>query len=85
VLGLLTAALQLRAAPATRYEEVKDWLKLPAGVELGEVSGVAADASGHVFIFHRPGRGFDLTATEKIKQPTVLKIDRLCIAAFETM
>jgi peptidylamidoglycolate lyase len=75
VLGLLAAALQLHAAPATRYEEVKDWLKLPTGVELGEVSGVATDASGHVFIFHRPGRGFDLTATEKIKQPTVLKID----------
>ena len=59
VLGLLAAALQLHAAPATRYEEVKDWLKLPAGVELGEVSGVATDASGHVFIFHRPGLGFD--------------------------
>jgi peptidylamidoglycolate lyase len=75
VLGLLAAVLRLHAAPATRYEEVKDWLKLPAGMELGEVSGVAADASGHVFIFHRPGRGFDLTATEKIKEPTVLEID----------
>jgi peptidylamidoglycolate lyase len=75
VLGLLVAGLPLHAAPATQYEEVKDWPKLPAGVELGEVAGVAVDVSGHVFIFHRPGRGFDLTATEKIKEPTVLEID----------
>src|SRR6266446_6132563 len=75
VLGLLVAGLPLHAAPATRYEEVKDWPKLPAGVELGEVAGVAVDVSGHVLIFHRPGRGFDLTATEKIKEPTVLEID----------
>src|SRR3954468_20777799 len=74
-IGFATAALQLQAAPATRYEEVKDWLKLPAGVELGEVSGVATDRSGHVFVFHRPGRGFDLTAIEKIQKPTVLEID----------
>ena len=73
ILGLLAAALPLQAAPATRYEEVTDWLKLPPGVELGEVSGVAVDMSGHVFIFHRPGRGFDLKATEKIKEPTVLE------------
>ena len=75
MLGLLAAVLPLQAAPATRYEEVKDWLKLPPGVELGEVSGVAVDVSGHVFIFHRPGRGFDLKTTEKIKEPTVLEID----------
>jgi peptidylamidoglycolate lyase len=75
VLGFLVAGLPLHAAPATQYEEVKDWPKLPAGVELGEVAGVAVDVSGHVFIFHRPGRGFDLTATEKIKEPTVLEID----------
>jgi peptidylamidoglycolate lyase len=72
---VLATALPLHAAPATRYEEVKDWPKLPANVVLGEVAGVAVDVSGHVFIFHRPGRGFDLTATEKIKEPTVLEID----------
>jgi len=75
VLGLFAAALRPHAAPVTRYEEVKDWLKLPTGLELGEVAGVAVDVSGHVFIFHRPGRGFDLTATEKIKESTVLEID----------
>ena len=64
-----------QAAPANRYEEVKDWPKLPANVKLGEVAGVAVDKNGHVFIFHRPGRGFDLAATEKLQEPTVLEID----------
>jgi peptidylamidoglycolate lyase len=59
----------------TRYEEVKDWPSLPASVQLGEAAGVAVDTNGHVFIFHRPGRGFDLTATTKLTEPTVLEID----------
>ena len=65
----------VHAAPPNRYVEVKDWPKLPSGVELGEVAGVAVDMNGHVFVFHRPGRGFDLTATEKLKEPPVLEID----------
>src|ERR1043166_90543 len=64
-----------QAAPANRYEEVKDWPRLPANVKLGEVAGGAGDKNGHVFIFHRPGRGFDLAATEKLQEPTVLEID----------
>ena len=65
----------LHAAPADRYEEVKDWPRLPAGVQIGECAGVAVDASGHVFVFHRPGRGFDTAATEKLTEPAVLEID----------
>jgi len=57
------------------YEEVKDWPKLPAGVELGEVSGVAIDNNGHVFVFHRPGRGFEPQATEALKEAAVLEVD----------
>lgn len=68
--------LNVKAAPPSdRFEEVKDWLTLPPGVQLGEVSGVAVDVNGHVLIFHRPGRGFDTTATEKLERPTVLEID----------
>lgn len=63
------------AADVTRYEEVKDWPSLPAGVQLGETAGVAVDVNGHVFIFHRPGRGFDIKATTKLTEPTVLEID----------
>ncbi len=65
----------LAAAPAMRYQEVKGWPSLPAGVQLGEAAGVAVDVNGHVFIFHRPGRGFDLKATTKLTEPTVLEID----------
>jgi len=71
---LLVYAL-LAAAPAVRYEEVKDWPRLPANVQLGECAGVAVGPNGHVFIFHRPGRGFDTAATEKLHDPTVLEID----------
>jgi peptidylamidoglycolate lyase len=63
------------ATTVTRYEEVKTWPSLPPDIQLGEAAGVAVDVNGHVFIFHRPGRGFDLTATTKLTQPAVLEID----------
>jgi peptidylamidoglycolate lyase len=67
--------LNVNAASTNRYEEVKDWPKLPPGVQLGECAGVAVDMNGHVFIFHRPGRGFDTAATDKLKDPPVLEVD----------
>jgi len=63
------------AATVTRYEEVKDWPSLPPGVQLGEAAGVAVDVNGHVFVFHRPGRGFVLTEKTKLTEPTVFEID----------
>lgn len=68
-------AAQATAVPSVRYEEIKNWPRLPAGVEMGEAAGVAVDANGHVFVFHRPGRGFDPAATELLKDPAVLEID----------
>src|SRR5438067_12268529 len=71
-----TGARAREQTPRARsYEEVKDWPRLPANVQLGECAGVAVDASGHVFIFHRPGRGFDPAATEKLTEPGVLEVD----------
>jgi peptidylamidoglycolate lyase len=68
--------LAFAGAPAPeRYEEVKNWPRLPANVQLGECAGVAVDVNGHVFVFHRPGRGFDTAATEKLTEPAVLEID----------
>src|SRR6266542_6179313 len=67
--------LQVPATQTVQYEEVKDWPKLPAGVQLGEAAGVAVDMNGHVFVFHRPGRGFDTGATAKLTEPAVLEID----------
>jgi len=65
----------IAAPPALRYEEVKDWPKLPPGVQMGEAAGVAVDTRGHVFVFHRPGRGFDPAATETLTEAAVLEID----------
>lgn len=80
VAGLVFAARRPGTAQATvasevRYEEVKSWPRLPAGIEMGEAAGVAVDGNGHVFVFHRPGRGFDPAATELLKDSAVLEID----------
>src|SRR5471030_175979 len=81
LLGLLisfsggTARWNVTAAAANGYEEVKDWPRLPPGVQLGECAGVAVDINGHVMIFHRPGRGFDTAATELLTDPAVLEVD----------
>lgn len=74
---VLAASLTLpvSAATITQYEEVKNWPSLPAGMQLGETAGVAVDVNGHVFVFHRPGRGFDLKESTKLAEPTVLEID----------
>jgi peptidylamidoglycolate lyase len=80
VVATLLGAAGLAPAPTSRtatlrYEAVKTWPQLPAGVEMGEAAGVAVDRSGHVLVFHRPGRGFDTSATEKLADPAVLEID----------
>jgi peptidylamidoglycolate lyase len=74
IAAILLLALGNGPSP-DRYEEVKDWPRLPANVQLGECAGVAVDRDGHVFVFHRPGRGFDTAATDKLTEPTVLEID----------
>jgi peptidylamidoglycolate lyase len=65
----------ITAPPAVRYEEVKGWPQLPPGMLMGEAAGVAVDTDGHVFVFHRPGRGFDPAATEALAEAPVLQID----------
>jgi peptidylamidoglycolate lyase len=75
VLALAALAGPPVASPSSSYQEVKDWPKLPAGVELGEVPGVDIDGHGHVFVFHRPGRGFEPAATELLAAPAILEFD----------
>ena len=74
-LGGVWSRAPLAAAPMVRYQEVRDWPRLPPAVQLGEAAGVAVDVNGHVFVFHRPGRGFDTSATTKLTEPAVLEID----------
>ena len=53
---LLAAPMSVGAqsgAPDLPFESVPDFLKLPAGMNFGEVSGVAVNSRGHVFVFTR--------------------------------
>src|ERR1700721_4648669 len=40
-------------APELAFDSVPDFFKLPAGVNFGEVPGVAVNSKGHVFVFTR--------------------------------
>ena len=44
---------QQARVPEIPYRSVPDFLKLPANMYLGEVSGVAVNSKGHVFVFSR--------------------------------
>jgi sugar lactone lactonase YvrE len=51
------ALAQLKATaqnvPEIPYDSVPNFLKLPAGVYLGESVGVATNSKGHTFVYHR--------------------------------
>ncbi|MBZ5643043.1 MAG: peptidyl-alpha-hydroxyglycine alpha-amidating lyase family protein [Acidobacteriia bacterium] len=42
-----------QTAPELAFDSVPDFLKLPAGMNFGEVPGVAVNSKGHVFVFTR--------------------------------
>lgn len=47
-----TSSSQLRAVELD-YRVVPDFLKLPSGLYFSEVSGVALNSKGHIFVFQR--------------------------------
>jgi hypothetical protein len=49
----MVAAAAAQRVPAIPFESVPDPLKLPPGLNFGEVPGVAVNAQGHVFVFSR--------------------------------
>jgi streptogramin lyase len=54
VFVLLAAALSAQTSVLELpFESVPDFLKLPAGMNFGEVSGVAVNSRGHLFVFTR--------------------------------
>lgn len=54
VLAMAAAGLaQQSAVPEIPFRSVPDFLKMPANMYLGEVSGVAVNSKGHIFVFHR--------------------------------
>ena len=44
-----------QTVPEIAYKSVADFLKLPAGLYLGEACGVAMNSKGHIFVFSRSG------------------------------
>jgi DNA-binding beta-propeller fold protein YncE len=50
---LATAATAQQNVPEIPFDSVADFFKLPAGTNFGEVSGVAVNSKGHVFVFTR--------------------------------
>lgn len=57
--GLTQAQLNARAkarnVPEIAYTSAPDFLKLPAGIYMGEGIGVARNSKGHVFVYTRSG------------------------------
>ncbi len=47
------ALLAQKAAPIIPFDSVPNFLKLPPNLYLGEVSGVAVNSKGHLFVFSR--------------------------------
>ncbi|WP_153795809.1 peptidyl-alpha-hydroxyglycine alpha-amidating lyase family protein [Foetidibacter luteolus] len=45
---------------ATRYEWVKDWPQLPAGLKLGNPTGIGTDTHQNIVLLHRAGREWSL-------------------------
>src|ERR1019366_9250279 len=42
-----------QTVPEISFDSVPEFLKLPAGMNFGEVPGVAVNSKGHVFVFTR--------------------------------
>ena len=52
--AMLAGAAAAQTAPEIRYDSV-DLLKLPEGLYLGEIGGVAANSKGDIFVYTRTG------------------------------
>ena len=59
-----------QAVPEIKFDSVPNPLKLPADIHLGEVSGVAVNSKGHVFVFSRgnsTGPAYGATAAQLLE------------------
>src|SRR5438128_12130596 len=50
--------VQMTDAPAIPFDSVPDFLKLPDGINVGEVPGVAVNSKGHIFVFTRSNSAY---------------------------
>ncbi|MCK6552242.1 hypothetical protein L6R52_40805 [Myxococcota bacterium] len=61
------------AGPPVAYAPDAEWSALPGGRALGQVAGLAIDAAGDVWVFHRASAGFDNDVI--IEAPTIAVFD----------
>jgi DNA-binding beta-propeller fold protein YncE len=54
-----------RPAPELPFDANPDFLKLPAGVYMGEAAGVATNSKGDVFVYTRTGNAYVLIGTSR--------------------
>jgi DNA-binding beta-propeller fold protein YncE len=55
LLAIAAVASAQQAVPEIRFDANVDLLKMPSGVYLGEVAGVAINSKRHIFVFSRMG------------------------------
>jgi peptidylamidoglycolate lyase len=63
----------------TKYELVKDWLKLPDSITLGSPTGIAIDTNQNIVVFQRASRKWSLLGSmpdKPIQNKTILIIDK---------
>jgi DNA-binding beta-propeller fold protein YncE len=69
-LVIAPAAISQQAVPDIPYDSVENFFKLPADLHFGEVSGVAVNSKGHVFVFNRgntTGPAFGAAAAQMLE------------------
>ncbi len=65
-----SAAFAQQAVPEIPFDSVPNFLKLPPDLYLGEVSGVAVNSKGHIFVFSRgnsTGPAYAATAAQLLE------------------
>jgi len=64
-IALLFAAALSAQIPEIPFDSAPNLLKLPAGMNLGEVPGVATDSKGHIIVLTRQGDMYATTGTSR--------------------
>jgi peptidylamidoglycolate lyase len=60
------------------YQWQKDWPQLPAGLKLGNPTGMGIDSAGHLLVFHRASKKWPLIGSfskDLIADATILELD----------
>jgi DNA-binding beta-propeller fold protein YncE len=67
---LCSSVFAQQSVPEIKFDSVPNPLKLPADIHFGEVSGVAVNSKGHVFVFSRgntTGPAYGATASQLLE------------------